>query len=86
MPAAHSVPRGESLRIPIFEFPDGECISHRDRPRSPQFLALRSFTQIDLAARAWTFMRTPKTNCDMKSVDLAYNRFHNGSEPRGCAA
>ena len=23
------------------------------------------------------FMRTPKTNCDMKSVDLAYNRLHN---------
>src|SRR5258708_24076302 len=23
------------------------------------------------------FMRTPKTNCDIKSVDLAYNRFHN---------
>ena len=23
------------------------------------------------------FMRTPKTNCDTKSVDLAYNRLHN---------
>ncbi len=25
------------------------------------------------------FMRTPKTNCDIKSVDLAYNRLHNAS-------
>ena len=23
------------------------------------------------------FMRTPKTNCDIESVDLAYNRLHN---------
>jgi len=27
--------------------------------------------------RGATFMRTPKTNCEMKSVDLASNRLHN---------
>ena len=42
-------------------------------PAIPQRLE----SQIDRAARAWAFMRTPKTNCDMKSVDLAYNRLHN---------
>ena len=25
------------------------------------------------------FMRTPKTNCNIKSVDLAYNRLHNAT-------
>jgi hypothetical protein len=31
------------------------------------------------------FMRTPKNNCDIKPVDLAYNRLHNAITPRGCA-
>ncbi len=32
------------------------------------------------------FMRTPKTNCDIKSVDLAYNRLHNATRTAGCTA
>ena len=44
-------------------------------PAIPQRLE----SQIDRAARREAFMRTPKTNCDMKSVDLAYNRLHNAT-------
>jgi hypothetical protein len=47
-------------------------------------------TDGDIAAKIFlgssSFMRTPKTNCDMKSVDLACNRLETQSEPRGCVA
>jgi hypothetical protein len=42
-------------------------------PAIPQ----RLDSQTDRAARAWSFMRTPKTNCDIKSLGLACNRLHN---------
>src|SRR4029453_7421059 len=41
--------------------------------RSPSASRVRLIGQPERGA----FMRTPKTNCDMKSVDLAYNRLHN---------
>src|SRR4029450_1348454 len=41
--------------------------------RSPSASRARLIGQPERGA----FMRTPKTNCDMKSVDLAYNRLHN---------
>src|SRR5512145_3984 len=44
-------------------------------PAIPQRLESR----IDRAAERGAFMRIPKTNCDMKSVDLACNRLHNAN-------
>src|SRR3989442_15972316 len=41
--------------------------------RSPSASRVRLIGQPERGA----FMRTPKTNCDIKSVDLAYNRLHN---------
>ena len=46
--------------------------------------ALKAAVQQSVADRRWSitehsirFMRTPTTNCDMKSVDSAYDRLHN---------
>ena len=41
--------------------------------------AVRPESEIDRAARAWAFVRTPKTSCDTKPVDLAYDRLHNAT-------
>src|SRR5215813_14675985 len=41
--------------------------------RSPRVSTVKLIGQPE----RWAFMRTPKTNCDIKSVDLAYNRLHN---------
>ena len=48
-------------------------VAFRQRMRAGQRLE----SQIDRAARAWSVHAHSKTNCDTKSVDLAYNRLHN---------
>src|ERR1700712_1689421 len=48
--------------------------------RSPRASSVRLIGQPERGA----FMRTPKTNCNMKSVDLLYNRLHHAIRTAVC--